>query len=81
MKACNALEHCTPVELQRQECGRLWEEYGEMKDRFEYDQKHSVESLQEAADTHSAAKNAATRALENGLGLSVQTMENVKMPT
>ena len=52
-----------------------------MKDRFEYDQKHSVESLQEAADTHSAAKNAATRALENGLGLSVQTMENVKMPT
>eukprot|EP00890_Picochlorum_soloecismus_P003551 jgi/Picsp_1/4197/NSC_01706-R1_hypothetical protein CHLNCDRAFT_134848 [Chlorella variabilis] len=78
MTACNALEHCTPEELQNQECGRLWEEHGEMKDRFEHDQRHTVESLLEVADSHSAAKDAATHALVHGLGLSVQTMENIK---
>jgi hypothetical protein len=76
--ACHALEHCATVELQRQECGRLWEEHGEMKDRFEYDQRHTVESLQQAADSHSAAKIAARHALEDGLGFSVQSMQNIK---
>lgn len=55
-------DHCSPSVVQKQECAMLWEETGEMKDRFE-DSREDMDTLVRIKQKQDDAMQRAKQAL------------------
>jgi hypothetical protein len=67
------LEELDQNDIKKQECGSLWEEHGEMKDRFPEREPPSV--VAEASRRQGEIKSKAVAALEDA-GIRIQRMES-----
>jgi hypothetical protein len=67
------LEELDQNDIKKQECGSLWEEHGEMKDRFP--EREPPSAVAEASRRQGEIKSKAVAALEDA-GIRIQRMES-----